>query len=241
MRGQDVNLREVVFRACQQTVEQAWSKQLQREEVKRWIVGLLNHFPPPSALIDHGGESDAETYFSHMIRAHLCCAYAALQGQGPSGTVSLLDTTFSDDLAAVAKETDVPLPFFHNLYQELLPKECRSWQLRQPRRSISLSALLVRKNQGRGVVTTLTLELMPDGIGTLYPAPELAFVRRDQAFRDSENAARAYVERLRLWRKDQDVRWRIQPRGKSGPLRVLAGPSMGFAFALGLAKLLVGD
>jgi hypothetical protein len=102
-------------------------------------------------------------------------------------------------------------------------------------RDLSLPVLLVDIARNEGVVATLTLELMPDGNGGLYPIPELALIR-DTDFRRAEDEARVCGEEVELWQKGRDVRWRLQRRdGK--PIVNLTGPSLGAAFTLGIVKL----
>jgi HEAT repeat protein len=79
---------------------------------------------------------------------------------------------------------------------------------------------------------------MPDGMGTLYPDPELAFVIRDQTFRQAAQYACAYVKgTVHLWPKQWDVRWGIKVQGRERLPATLMGDSAGAALALGLAKL----
>jgi hypothetical protein len=108
--------------------------------------------------------------------------------------------------------------------------------LRQAERTTTMTVLLVDTARNEGVTAVLTLELMSDGSGALYPAPELAFLR-DADFQQAEANAGAAISAAGLWTPDTDVRWRLQRRdGK--PLTSLSGPSLGAAFALGVSKLL---
>ena len=80
--------------------------------------------------------------------------------------------------------------------------------------------------QRRGHVKSLALELVPDGLDVLYPAPEMAFVSRPRVieggaaggtiFAAAEDNASAYVRRLGLWRPGADVR-SAAPEGDAGP------------------------
>ena len=101
---------------------------------------------------------------------------------------------------------------------------------------MSLTALLVGKTQRQGIVAILSLEQRSGGSGLCYPAPDLAFVRRDSTFREAAHNACTYVTDAGLWKADQDVCWRVERRDGQ-PITTLTGSSMGFAFALGLAKL----
>ena len=98
-----------------------------------------------------------------------------------------------------------------------------------------MTVLLVDMARNEGVVATLTLEMLPDGSGELYPAPAFAFLRDDD-FRQAEDNARAYLEQTSFANKHKDVRWRLQRRDNK-PLTSLSGHSMGAAFALGIGKL----
>jgi len=243
---ENLDLRDLVFRACQQAATISWTNTFEREQARQWVEQRLKAFPPPPVLIEHGdlglaeAVSDAETYRIEMIHAHLLCTLAVLQGEWTSGTVPSGKAMFAKELSAIAEATDVPLSFFYNLMQELLPEEVKTRQLHPARPTLSLTTLLVREGREEGVVATLTLELLPNGTGTLYPSPDLAFVRRDPSFRDAEKNARTYVESLGLWRKDRDVCWRLERRDRQSIL-ALGGPSLGLAFATGMAKLLVTE
>lgn len=107
--------------------------------------------------------------------------------------------------------------------------------LRQAERDLSMTVLLVDMARNEGVVTTLTLELLPDGSGELYPTPALAFLRDDD-FRQAEDNARTYLEQTSFADTHKDIRWRLQ-RHDNKPLTSLSGPSLGAAFALGVSKL----
>jgi hypothetical protein len=107
--------------------------------------------------------------------------------------------------------------------------------LRQPERDVSLTVLLVDTARNEGTVAVLTLALLSDGVGELYPAPELSFLR-DATFQQAEENARSTLQTTRLWSPVYDIRWSLTRRdGK--PVTNLSGPSMGAAFALGMGKL----
>jgi hypothetical protein len=163
------------------------------------------------------------TEAAQMVRTHILCGLAVCRVR-EMALQQLIDTL------PEAVSVNVPLGFCRDLMRALLEEP-----LRKAERNLSLAVLLVDIARNEGIEATLTLELMPDGRGKLYPIPELAFMR-DKDFHQAEDNARACVEGAGLWQKDWDVRWRLQRRdGK--PLVTLSGPSMGAAFALGLAKL----
>jgi hypothetical protein len=153
----------------------------------------------------------------------------------PSGSVTaatLADRAFflvAQSLPALPLHS-LPFGFLCDLTRELLGEPLRSAE-----RSLSLTALLVDTVRNEGVVTTLTLELMPNGSGGVYPVPELAFVQ-DPSFLQAQDDARTCVEEAAPWLKSREVRWRLQ-RHDGKPVVHLTGPSMGAAFALGMAKL----
>ncbi len=160
---------------------------------------------------------------AQMVRTHILCGLAVCRAR----EVALREPI--DTLPEVVS-VKVPLGFRRDLMQALLAEP-----LRKAERNLSLAVLLVDTARNEGAGATLTLELMLNGGGEFYPIPELAFMR-DKDFHQAEDNARACVEGAGLWQKDWDVRWRLQRRdGK--PLVTLSGPSMGAAFALGLAKL----
>ncbi len=109
----------------------------------------------------------------------------------------------------------------------------------QQEKDISLNVLLVDTARNEGVLAVLTLESVRDGSGELYPIPELAFMSSAD-FQHAQHEAGAWAENTGLWRTDRDVRWQLRRRdGK--PLVNLTGPSLGAAFALGIAKLFAGE
>jgi hypothetical protein len=257
VRLQDLSLSELVRRACQQAVSSSVSNQFQqpsltaRAQSARWVEDLLDDFSPPAALVDHSDGDEAEAFRSHMLRAHLLCVSLALQLQEEGRLAAdVVDPhpDSEDTLAALlfkpaahhfqhlSQETDLPLVFFRDLLATLLPENKRHSRPSQSEPSVSLTALLVGKTQRQGIVATLSLEQRSGGNGLCYPTPDLAFVRRDLTFRAAERNACTYVKDAGLWKADQDVCWRVERRDGQ-PITTLTGSSMGFAFALGLAKL----
>lgn len=107
--------------------------------------------------------------------------------------------------------------------------------LRQGEQTTALTVLLVDTARNDGVVATLTLELLPNGSSTLYPTPELVFLR-DADFQQAETQASAATHASGIWSTRHDVRWQLHRRD-GRPLTTLSGPSMGAAFALGISKL----
>jgi len=165
---------------------------------------------------------------AQMVRTHLLCGLLACQTQGfarPERQKALRE--------AVASLV-VPVGFCSDLIQEFLGELPR-----QAERELSLTVFLVDTVRNEGVVAVLTLELLPEGSGGLYPIPEQAFIR-DPDFCQAEDNARTYVAETGLWREDQDVRWRLQRRDGE-PLANLSGPSLGAALALGIGKLLARE
>jgi hypothetical protein len=107
--------------------------------------------------------------------------------------------------------------------------------LRRQERDLSLTVLLVDTARNEGAVASLTLALIPNGAGALYPLPELTFLR-DTTFQEAEVNACTTIKAMGLWPPTSDVRWSLQRRD-SKPVANLSGPSLGAAFALGLSKL----
>lgn len=253
VRLHDFTLSELVSRACQQAVTSSLLPQPDQtlhEQASRWVAGLLHDFSPPAVLVDHSDGDEAEAFRSHMLQAHLLCVIIALQmrqdeGEGDAvATQAEADTAFdtqvcervSHHCGQIAQATDLPLAFFRDLLYSFLPESKDPRRLPSSATAVSLTALLVSKVQRQGIVATLSLESRSGGSGVCYPAPDLAFVRRDPTFREAEHNACTYVKDAGLWKAEHDVCWRVTRR--DGQLiNTLTGASMGFAFALGLAKL----
>ena len=161
-------------------------------------------------IITFNGDESAQ-----MALTHVHCGLAACNDQ--HSTPALLPSGFCRDLMRAL--ADLPL--------------------RSTLRDFSLTALLVDLARNEGITAVLTLELLEDGAGDFYPAPELAFLR-DADFQQAEANARAAVHTVAQWSSQYDVRWRLQRRdGK--PVTSLGGPSLGAAFALGISTLLARE
>jgi hypothetical protein len=235
MLHDDLDLRDLVVSACREAIQEA--QHGNSSAVTRWLDSLWHNFFPPPALIDHGDDdANSMAYRSQMLQAHLRCTQEVVNRQWTSDTIAL------NDLRPFAEELDMPLGFLHDLVQDLFPAVNNSKHARQPVRALSLTSLLVDTVQDRGVVANLTLELMPDGNEMLYPAPQLAFVARDDEFRQAEANAHTYVQKTeRLWPNNQDIRWRLERRDGKRLSSALVGDSLGGAFGLGLLRLSVGE
>lgn len=165
--------------------------------------------PIQQEIIQFSGPHAAQTVYTH-----LACSLATCEDNAP--TLVLTPPGFCRDLSLA-----------------LLGQP-----LRQAERDLAMTVLLVDMARNEGVVATLTLEMLPDGSGELYPTPAFAFLRDDD-FRQAEDNARAYLEQTSFADTHKDVRWRLQRRDNK-PLTSLSGPSLGAAFALGIGKLCTG-
>ena len=99
-------------------------------------------------------------------------------------------------------------------------------------RSIDVTALLVDTSQ-KGVTATLTIDLLENGTGEIFPAAALALCRDHAMIEAESNVARWAHERL----GKHDVCWSLS-RQDGNPISHLAGPSLSGALAVGLAMLL---
>ncbi len=168
-----------------------------------------------------------------MVRAHLLCALTALDHQQWTS-----DTVPTDALQAIQHQLTNPpthqlsLAFLRDLTQELL-----GGQGVRAQREATITALLVDKAHNSGVVATLTLELLSDGSGAIFPCVAQAFLP-DATFLGAVDNARQYVQRQGLWRDGCDVRWRLSLRRDNRLiLTSLTGDSAGLVFVLTLRKL----
>jgi hypothetical protein len=111
---------------------------------------------------------------------------------------------------------------------------------RQPIRSQRVTLLLLDEDE-QGFTADLSLDLLENGNGTLYPDPEsMSFVRLSESFLESIQRARAAVLQMEGRLEGEDVRWKIE-RQDGKTLSCLEGGSAGGAFALALVKLLSAD
>ena len=264
VRLQDFTLSELLLRACQQAISSSVASQsnqtrpIRSDQAARWVEDLLTNFSPPAVLVDHGDGDEAEAFRSHILHAYLRCVSVVLEtqeeGRREGSTTDIIEMRADADTTSavlffggvahyfrqIAQETDLPLVFFRDLLDTFLLENTRHNHDSQSASPVSLTALLVGTTQRQGIVATLSLEQRSDGSGLCYPAPNLAFVRRDPTFREAERDACTYVKDAGLWKPDQDVRWRVERRDGQ-PITTLTGSSMGFAFALGLAKLFTSE
>jgi len=105
--------------------------------------------------------------------------------------------------------------------------------------TIKIAVLLLERNVG--ITADLTLALIEEGQGVLYPDPEtMSFVLGGEEFLQSGKNAVAFVREQGLWPKTKDVRWMIVRRSPE-PMFEIHGGSAGGAFALGLARLLANE
>ena len=99
------------------------------------------------------------------------------------------------------------------------------------------------ERESRGEVVNILLDLIPDGVGCFYITPAWAFVERDNCFRAAEASVRTCIqEHYELWQPTWDVRWSVRRQNNRPfpfPLEI-EGPSLGGAWGLGIAKLMVG-
>jgi hypothetical protein len=133
-------------------------------------------------------------------------------------------------LAPASVTSKLPVGFWRDLAADLLGEHTRTAV-----QQVSLNILLVDTMRNEGVLATLILELVSEGFGGFYPAPELVFLR-DADFQQAEQRARAYLTSVSIEPADCDIRWRLRRHDKK-PIVNLSGPSLGAAFALGMAKL----
>lgn len=227
-----ITLHDLVSRACQEAIARAWQSLPEQQIVAPWVENLLHTFPPSAALVEHNDGEAAESYRTRVLRAYLACVRAAVQGQWTSRNISF------PELSRIAQETDLPVGFLHDLVLTLLPNHLGGGRIRQsPRPPVSTWALLV--GQEHGVTALLTLELIEkeeNSPSAVYPVVELAFVYRDEEFRDAEKKAGLVVESLLQSPGPCDVRWQLK-RFDGHPIAALTGPSLGLAFAVGMTKL----
>ena len=202
------------FRACRDAVQQ------------KDRTSLANWLDPSDAtkqdIIAFSGPQAAQT-----VRAHVWCGLNALASRP-------LEHNEPVGEPPQDRPTEVAPGLLRDLIQQLSGAPARPAE-----QEVSLNTLLVDTARNEGMLTSLTLGLIPDGSGDLYPSPAFAFLR-DASFCQAENDAREWLVHSGLVPKGQDIRWHLR-RHDGKPFGQLSGPSMGAAFALGMAKLLAGE
>jgi len=219
-------------------------KRLWFDACRAWVKGCPS--PDDFPEIKSRRKIFGDAYDLSIAEAHIECACLALNPAFLAEDGKQVLTEELKKIVAESAETakaTVKIGFLRDLVQEFL-SEAEDIQPRKAQRYESITALLVEEKQIRndkvkdGVIVTLTLDLMPDGNGELYPHTSLAFVARDDLFRSAEANARDYVKTFGFWGEGHDVRWNIARRDDEPlPLEVV-GNSAGAAFAMGMAKLL---
>lgn len=212
------------FRACQLEVQSGvWSK-----EAQWWLEWMKD---PQNLTIIR--DEELQDHYGRIALLHLLSTQIAIKHSAWTSATLLPEAL--NDLTQLAAPPDQPLGFLQDLTQALLP----SGAVRPAKTSCTLPVLLVEeaREEERGVVLSLTLERLDEGNGALYPHPDLAFLFRERSFRQSEKNAREAVAYMGLWplESKEDVRWSLN-RWPGGDF--LKGPSVGAAFALGLAQLM---
>ena len=173
-----------------------------------------------------------ELALSTLLQAQLECALAWLSyGNWIGGQLS------SQYLQPIAKKYGLSPGIVTELARTLNPTQAEL----TPHSTVNVTGLLYNaagSDLDRCVVADVILERLP-GTGQWYPALEhLLTLERDSTFIEAERNACVWLYDSDLWPLDTDVRWRIRRQdGESLPF--IAGPSLGGAFALGLARLLV--
>jgi WD40 repeat protein len=182
-----------------------------------------------------------------MAMLHVWCAERLRADARPA-------TLWKEEIQQKAAEVGEPAGLIRDLLAEMRdaveprsvgPHVCgtqRPFLRKQP-----MTALLVEREAHPhsvklvGVVATLILDLVLEGNGEFYPSPELAFVQRDQYFRQAEANAMEVLKGRDLWSKSFDVRWHLTRWDDEHLGLGLAGASLGGCFALGLLKLVAED
>ncbi|MGE4093645.1 MAG: SUMF1/EgtB/PvdO family nonheme iron enzyme [Candidatus Binatia bacterium] len=227
----------VFFHACREAVAA-----IDKETLESW---LAEDCDTKKNILRFGGEK-----LFQVFHAHLLCAKEVVDHAN-----FLSGETLLERLRPIVEETQQPLPLLQDLTWELFPAQYRPQELQGKPRSVArqllIAVLLIEQRrrasneEGKGVVATLTLSLstpppeeaQANRRGVLYPSTELALVSRNDEFSEAEHAAGEYLESMGLWTTGLDVHWQLERRdGK--PINSLTGPSMGAAFALGMARLL---
>jgi hypothetical protein len=217
-----MDLRALLVAGCRQAVATAGRRAKQasaawlRRRLEAWDRG-----PAPASLTVARDGPDCQTHRAEMIRVHFLCTLAAIDN-GPEGG------------RALAGSLGLPAGFVLDLVRVLRGELPRAALDSQP----VLPLLVDEAGGGQGFVGRLTLEYIPDGDGSLYPDPGLAFVHRAESFRAAEEDARqAAFGALGLdGRANFDLRWSLQAQLRPRPGE-LTGNSAGLAFALDILQL----
>jgi len=163
-------------------IRSKWSNTSRPRTLKSVAVGSVKPAHSPRARASPPGNVGR-----CVAKAHLVCA-RLVRDYWTSHTVP------TNQLTALAASSGLPLGLLRDLACELAtpPEQLAARQAQQasydilyddmrladPDRSAGLHVLLVERGQNaqqdRGVVATLSLEVIPDGAGALYPAPALA-------------------------------------------------------------------
>jgi tetratricopeptide (TPR) repeat protein len=170
--------------------------------------------------------ADRRRAFVPALLAHLLCARDAGPDREAAGKIR----------SEVERETGVRLSlnFLRDLAAEMLDGHPRPAE-----RTASIAVVLLR-HEDKGITADLTLEIVEDGEGDLYPNPGMALIYRAPDFRGAEDRARAAVAGqlgLELGSCGRDARWRLSRRDGGNLLPDIVGPSTSAALGLLYAHL----
>jgi len=202
------------FEACQEAL---CYRQANAENVVYAIERMLSS-QGSDGVIGYCPDPFSATHQAHTLRAFLSCVRLALQAN---------TSPQHQYLTALARDESTPPGLLLDFLCFLQGENTRA-----PLRSVELTVLLINPGND-GVPAALSLELLREGDGNLYPSPHLALCR-DRAFIESEKLAQ---QSAGLAGATHDVRWRLA-RLDGAPLGHLIGPSLGAAMAIGLRLLL---
>lgn len=208
-------------------------KSLIAPESRRWFEACRDsvHAPRERENVELDmllGELDP--IMARVARLHLACAVAA---RGCESAVPLDPS----QCAQLANQFAVNFGLVRDLYAEMAGHPTTDLP---PTVELPLSLVKkTRKGKEKGVIATLTLSLIKGGRGEFYRLPALAFVGCDELFDGAQEEAIRLLNALQLHAESYDFRWHLTRRNNNPLPLFLRGNSVGAAFALLGAVLLV--
>ncbi|MEQ1843847.1 MAG: hypothetical protein ABL994_25870, partial [Verrucomicrobiales bacterium] len=141
-----------------------------------------------------------------------------------------LHEELSEQLKAIKAENE-PL----RLFEELASRMRSDTPPGDPNCVNRIQVPIVLVAAGQGISGTLRLDLMREGNGKIYPAPEMYLVPLDDDFRNSLKLAECFLMNRGVWDNVYDIRWKVEV---GFPISALQGGSLGAALAVAIGRLM---
>jgi hypothetical protein len=195
---------------------------------RAWVEGGPSPEPYSeiTELIVFLGKSAESKDRQIMAQAHLDCSHLLLNHLSPP----------TQEICQIVSQTGLQLGFIRELWEELGTGRRRSHE-GEPVHTL-FPLVIVRED--RAVLAKFIFERIPNGFGDIYLDADQGFTLRDAEFKramaNSAAYARTHFSSSPIDAFDIRVRIEVLDKQAVPEIEAIGGPSIGFAFAMGLAK-----